>query len=300
MLDFGDQLFDAREAATPDCSLSDDPKPALHLIEPGGVGRRVVDVEPWTLRQPGADFGVLVRAVVVDDQVHVELGRDLLVDPPQETQKLLVPVPGFALGDHRTSGYVQGGKQRCGAVAVVVVGAPLDVAQAHRQQRLGAVQGLDLRFLVNAEHNCLIGRVEVEPDDVADFLDKKRIVGELERFLAVGLQGEGLQPAVRRTFGDACSSRQGASCPLRAAVCGLALQGPIDHLGHFVILIGARPPWPELVVQTLQAEVPVTLAPLAYGHARQAHPLGNGCVGFTGSASQHDLRPLHDRMGQRP
>jgi hypothetical protein len=39
----------------------------------------------------------------------------------------------------------------------------------------------------------------------------------------VGLQGEGLQPAVRRTIGDACGSRQGASCPLRAAVWGLAL-----------------------------------------------------------------------------
>lgn len=181
-----------------------------------------------------------------------------------------------------------------------IVGEALDVAQTHGQQRLGAIEGLDLRFLVNAEHNCLIGRVEVEPDDVSDLLDKKGIVRELERFKAVGLQGEGLQPAVRGTFGDACSSRQGASCPLGAAVCGLALQGPVDHLGHLVILIGAGPPRPELVVQALQAEIPVTPAPLAYGHARQAHPLGNGCVGFVGCASQYDLHPLHDRMGQRP
>ena len=108
MLDFGDQLLplcgslwlDAREAASPDRSLGDYPKPALHLVEPGGVGRCVVDVEPWSLRQPGADFAMLVSGGVVDDQVHVEFGRDLLVDPPQETQELLVPVPGFALGDH--------------------------------------------------------------------------------------------------------------------------------------------------------------------------------------------------------
>ena len=64
-------------------------------------------------------------------------------------------------------------------MADVVVGDSFDVAQAHRQQRLGAIEGLDLRFLVNAEHHCLIGRVEVEPDDVSDLLDKKRIVGEL-------------------------------------------------------------------------------------------------------------------------
>ena len=84
------------------------------------------------------------------------------------------------------------------------------------------------------------------------------------------------------------------------AVCGPALQCPVDHLGHLVILVGAGPPRLELVVQALQAKVPVTLAPLGHGHARQAHPLENYCVGVAGCASQNDLRPLHDRMGQRP
>ena len=68
-----------------------------------------MDVEPRPLRQPGADFGVLVSAVVVDNQVHVELGRVLFIDPPQEAQELLVAVPGFALGDHLTGGHIQGG-----------------------------------------------------------------------------------------------------------------------------------------------------------------------------------------------
>jgi hypothetical protein len=73
---------------------------------------------------------------VVDDQVHIALGRHLLFDPPQDTQELLVPVPGF--------------------VSWVT---PSNVAQAHRQQRLAAIEGLNLRFLVNAKHNCLVGRV---------------------------------------------------------------------------------------------------------------------------------------------
>ena len=91
--------------------------------------------------------------------MHSELGRHLLVDPPQETQELLVPVPGFALGDHRTGGHVQGGKQCGGPVTDGVVGDSLDVAQAHRHQRLGAIEGLDLYVLVNAKQNCLVGRV---------------------------------------------------------------------------------------------------------------------------------------------
>ena len=57
------------------------------------------------------------------------------------------------------------------------MGDTLDVAQAHRQQRLGAIQGLDLRFLVNAEHECLVGRVEVEPDDVSYLLDLTEALG---------------------------------------------------------------------------------------------------------------------------
>lgn len=47
---------------------------------------------------------MLGRLVVLDDRVHVEIGRDILVDPPQDTQELLVPVTGFALGHHRISG----------------------------------------------------------------------------------------------------------------------------------------------------------------------------------------------------
>ena len=43
LLGFGVQHLDAREGATPDCSLGHDPKPASHLVKPGGVGRCGVD-----------------------------------------------------------------------------------------------------------------------------------------------------------------------------------------------------------------------------------------------------------------
>ena len=90
-------------------------------------------VEAGPLRQPGLDLGVLVGAVVVDDQV-------------QKAQELLLPVPGLAFGDHCTGSHIQCGKQGCGAMADVVMGHPLDVAQSHGQQRLGAVRRLNLRF----------------------------------------------------------------------------------------------------------------------------------------------------------
>ena len=78
-------------------------------------------VEAGALGQPAADlplggrpsvYGVLVGAGVVHDQVHVQpLGNGLL-DLSEEPQELLVPVAGFALGNHLSCGHVQGSKQQ--------------------------------------------------------------------------------------------------------------------------------------------------------------------------------------------
>ena len=51
--------------------------------------------------------------------------------------------------------------------------APLDLTGTHRQQRLGAVECLNLRFLVDAQHQGAVGWVEVEPDDVAHLVDEQ-------------------------------------------------------------------------------------------------------------------------------
>lgn len=64
-LDFGDQLLGAGEAASSDRPLSDDPKPALDLVQPRGVGGGVVHVEAGPLSQPGPDLGMLVGALGV-------------------------------------------------------------------------------------------------------------------------------------------------------------------------------------------------------------------------------------------
>ncbi len=79
-----------------------------------------------------------------------------------------------------------------------------------------------------------------------------------------------------------------------APIGWIGLQGPVDHFGHPVVLIGAGPTGEELAVETFQVEFSLALAPIADGHARQSHPLGDVGVGFTGAAGQNDLRALHD------
>jgi hypothetical protein len=127
------------------------------------------------------------RVVVVHDQVDIKILGDGRLDLPQEPQELLMSVPGLALADHLTGGHVQGGEQRGGAVADVVMGDALDVTEAHGQQRLSPVQGLDLRLLVDSEHQRLVRWIQIEADDVADLLHEERILRQLECLLPMRL-----------------------------------------------------------------------------------------------------------------
>jgi hypothetical protein len=49
---------------------------------------------------------------------------------------------------------------------------------------------LYLAFLIDTQHDRAFGRRQVEPDDIAHFLDEQRISGELESLDAVRLQTE--------------------------------------------------------------------------------------------------------------
>ena len=130
---------------------------------------------------------MLVGAVGVHYQVDVQILWHRLLDFTEEAQELLVPVARPALGEHLAGGHVQGGEKGGGAVVDVVVRHTLHVTQAHGQQRLSPVQGLDLRLFVDAEHHRLVRWVQVQAGDVADLLHKERVGGELEMLLSVGL-----------------------------------------------------------------------------------------------------------------
>lgn len=94
-------MGDAVERSPLDGALADGGEPALHLVEPRGGGRRAVEVEPGPPGQPCADLGVLVGGADVENQVQVEIGRRLPVDPPQEGEELLVAVALGALPVNR-------------------------------------------------------------------------------------------------------------------------------------------------------------------------------------------------------
>ena len=116
--------------------------------------------------------------------------RDFAVKGLQEFLELDRPVPGVQRADDLASGQVQRGVQAGGAGTDVVVAGPGRGARQHRQHRGGAIECLDLRLLVHAQHHRPFRRVEIQADDVADLVDEQRIFRQFPRVLAVRLQSE--------------------------------------------------------------------------------------------------------------
>ncbi len=65
----------------------------------------------------------------------------------------------MTLADHGAGFTGERGNQAAGAVALVIVRAPLGPPGPQRQQWLGAIQGLDLRLLVGAQNHRAVGRI---------------------------------------------------------------------------------------------------------------------------------------------
>jgi hypothetical protein len=62
----------------------------------------------------------------------------------------------------------------------VAVRATFGYARHHRQDRLLAIECLDLALLIDAEDEGSVGRGKVKADDIADLVDEQRICRQLE------------------------------------------------------------------------------------------------------------------------
>jgi hypothetical protein len=75
---------------------------------------------------------------------------------------------------------------------------------------LGALERLDLAFLIDAQDDRMIWRVEVQPHDVPDLLDEQRVGRELEGLGAVRMDPEQPQIALHRTLRNPGGLRRAA------------------------------------------------------------------------------------------
>lgn len=82
-------------------------------------------------------------------------------DLVEKADEFLMPVALHVAPQHLAGQHVQRGKERCGAIALIIMGHRLAASLLQRQARLGAVKGLDLRLLIDAQHHRMGGRANV-------------------------------------------------------------------------------------------------------------------------------------------
>src|SRR5262245_42805971 len=147
--------------------------------------------------------------------MDLEVGRQVRVDPIEELAKLDRSMTTMGLRDDRAGLGVERGKQRCRPVALVVVRPTLGFSGPEGQQRRGAIQRLDLRFLIDAQDHRVIGRIQIQAHDVAHLRNQQGVRRELERLAPVRLQAKGAPHATNRHMTEAGRFRHLARAPVR-------------------------------------------------------------------------------------
>ena len=115
------------------------------------------------------------------------------VDLSQEGEEFFRAVSGGDPTDDVAGCNIKCCVQTGGAVPRVVVRAPLHLSWTKLEQRLRAIQGLHLRLLIHAENQRVVRRIQIEADDVDDFLGESRVVAHLECSHRCGLRSAAVQ-----------------------------------------------------------------------------------------------------------
>ena len=158
----------------------------------------------------------------------------------------------FALTQDCSGDGVEGCEQCGGAVSNVVVRDPFDVAEPQGQDRLAALQRLNLALLIHTQDQGFIRWVQIQPDDVPYLLDEEGVVGKLKVTCSVRLQAEGAPDPVNGRFRQTCFCRQRTATPMRA-VFRFGSQGSADRRGHLFIGNRTRPAGSQLLVQSRES-----------------------------------------------
>src|SRR6266436_9985488 len=96
--------------------------------------------------KPFAHLGMFMGGVVVDDSVDRLSFWNLRLNGVEEADELLMAVTFHVVTDNGAIENVEGGEERRGAMAFVVVRHCAGAARLHRQAWLGAVERLDWLF----------------------------------------------------------------------------------------------------------------------------------------------------------
>ena len=220
------QLRHAAETSGPEALLRDVGEETLHEVHLGTRGGGEMHVEPGTTLQPCLHLGLLVRGVIVCNKMDFQVLGHLAGQLLEEAQPL--HIRGLPVGpvDQLSVQIIQCGEQRDRAVPDGIVCLGADVPWPQREAELRAFQGLALRYLIAAEHQGLLGRVDVQTDHISELRLELGIVGELEGALEVGFEVLAVPDPGHAAVREAEMGGQSARAP--ASPSGRGLAGGFD------------------------------------------------------------------------
>src|SRR6516164_5142201 len=249
------------------------------------------------LGQPSFHLGVLVSGVIVSDEMEVKSGRRLLLDGLEEGEPLLVAVALGDAGNEFTIEVVQRGEQGERPVAEVVVGLGLDVADTQGQTRLGALERLALRFLIAAEDQSFLRRIEIEPDYIPELLLKLLVLRQLEGAREMRLDVVGRPQALDGGFRHAGHYGHCPAAP--SPQRGWRRHRFIQNHAHRFEWHAVLAPAACGVLQSGQTVGEKPLVPKVDRYARYANTRGDLVLRNPRRAEDHNLLPVADGHRRR-
>lgn len=284
------ELSDARVRASSQSVFGEQAEKALDKVEPRSVCRCEVKMESRPFGEPAFDRRRLVRGEIVEHHVDVQLAGNGSFDLSEELFELDRSMSPVALSEDLACFDVERGKQVSRSMPNVVVGLSLGLAQTHGQNGLSALERLNLRFLVDAQHNRVVRRVHIQANDVAHFFDELWVLRETKRFRAVWLKPERSPNSSNRRMAQPKMLGHRARTPM-----GSSLRSRLQRFGHhfldLVVCDRAPHPGPWFVVQTFQSLFYKATSPFAHRAPHGAHLPRDLQVRQSRRAVQHDFRP---------
>ncbi len=195
-------------------------------------------------------------------------------------KSLAARTPGN-LSDDLAGGEVQRRKQRRSPMSAVVVRALPGHPRHHRQDRLRAIDGLNLPFLLHARHQRPIGQVQIQSHEIARLLENSGSVERLKVFARCGRRPK------------ACQRRTTAVCDSPLALAILQRLQCVASRGFscsVLAITGAI--WLSLIVRGAPGR---GSAQFPCGLRRDAQLPGNILVGPIPLTGRHDPRSHRQR-----
>jgi hypothetical protein len=298
IFDGSNQFRDVVETASANALIGNLSKPPLDQIQPRTRRRDEVDVDSGMSSHPGFDPRVFVGCVIVHDKMQIEIRRCLGVDLVEKTNEFLVSMARHAVADHFAIEHAQRGEQCGGAVALVVVRHGPAAPLLDRQSWLGTIEGLNLAFLVDAQHQGFVWRVEIKADHIIELFDKTLVAAELESLGQMRLEPMSIPNTLNRHPTDALRLGHGADAPV-SGTSGARVQSGLHDCPHFFLGDTWDTTWPRgIFLQSFQTKGKKSFPPELDCRSGNFQPLRDVLAWDSLGRHRDDLRTLNQSQRQ--